>query len=68
MKEFAEFDENGRKFSRQVENTVGKGEIGRNEKALNCKHVKTRLIWERVKDGKNIGRFFHKSYLRSSLG
>ena len=38
MKEFAEdnskFDENGRKFSKQVENTVEKGEIARNEQFL----------------------------------
>ena len=38
MKEFAEdnskYDENGRKFSTQVENTVGKGEIARNEQFL----------------------------------
>ena len=27
LKEFAEFDENGRKFSKRVDNTVGKGEI-----------------------------------------
>ena len=35
LKEFADdnfkFDENGRKFSKQVENTVGKGEIARYE-------------------------------------
>ena len=29
-----EFDENGRKFSERVENTVGKGEIARNEQFL----------------------------------
>ena len=38
MKEFAEdnskYDENGRKFSTQVENTVGKGEIAHNEQFL----------------------------------
>ena len=28
------FDENGRKLSRQVENTVGKGEIARHEQFL----------------------------------
>ena len=36
LKEFAddnlEFDENGRKFSKRLENTVGKGEIARCEK------------------------------------
>ena len=38
LKEFADnnfkFDENGRKLSKQVENTVGKGEIARNEQFL----------------------------------
>ena len=38
MKEFAgdnfKFDENGRKLSKQVENTVGKGEIGCYEQFL----------------------------------
>ena len=38
MKEFADdnlkFDENGSKFSKQVENTVGKGEIARFEQLL----------------------------------
>ena len=55
LKEFAddnfESDENGRKFSRRVENIVGKGEIARHEqfllfptmfsKDLYCRHVKT---------------------------
>ena len=40
LKEFADdnfkFDENGRKFSKWVENTVGKGEIARNEQFLLC--------------------------------
>ena len=38
LKEFAddnlEFDENGSKFSKQIENTVGKGEIARDEQFL----------------------------------
>ena len=38
MKEFADdnskFDENGRKLSKRVENTVGKGEIARYEQFL----------------------------------
>ena len=29
-----EFDENGRKFSKWIENTAGKGEIARNEQFL----------------------------------
>ena len=38
LKEFADdnfkFDENGRKFCKRVENTVGKGEIARHEQFL----------------------------------
>ena len=63
MAEFADdnfkFDEDSRKFSKRVENTVGKGEIARNEQfllfppcfqniytavTLNCSHVKHGLI------------------------
>ena len=40
LKEFVDdnskFDENGRKFSKKVENTVGKGEIARYEQFLLC--------------------------------
>ena len=32
--DYFEFDENGTKFSKQVENTVGKGEIARYEQFL----------------------------------
>ena len=55
LKEFADnnfkVDENGRKFSKRVENTVGKGEIGHQEqfllfpvfsKDLYSRYVKTR--------------------------
>ena len=56
MKEFADdnfkFNKNGKKFSKSVENTVGKGEIARYEQFLlfnavfsidlKCRHVKTR--------------------------
>ena len=47
------FPENGRKFSKQVENMVGKGEIVRKEqfllfpvfsKDLNCRHVKIKAL------------------------
>ena len=31
---YSKFDENGRKFSKRVENTVGKGEIARYEQFL----------------------------------
>ena len=59
LKEFADdnfnFDENGREFSKWVENTVGKGEIARYEKFspfptvflkdLYCRQVKTRACF-----------------------
>ena len=57
-------DEIGRKFSKRVENTVGKGEITRNEqfllsspivfsKDLHYRYIKkkTGLVWERDKGG-----------------
>ena len=57
------FDENGRKLSKQVENTVGKGEIAHYEqffqfstmfsKVLYYRHVKTGLVWERVNKNKS---------------
>ena len=53
------FDENGRKLSKQVENTVGKGEIARNEqfllfpqcflKACFPEASKGVIVWEWVK-------------------
>ena len=62
LKEFADdnfkFDENVRKFSKWVENTMGKGEIAHYEQFLlfqvfsqdlYCKHLKPGLVWERVK-------------------
>ena len=62
MKEFADnnfkVDENGRKFSKWIENTVGKGEIARSEqfllfqkcfqKACTADTEKPGLVWERV--------------------
>ena len=65
LKEFAddnfEFDENGKKFSKCAENTVGKGEIARYEQFLlfpqcfqkTCtadKQKKPGFVWERVED------------------
>ena len=62
LKDFADnnskFDENGRKVSKRVENTVGKGEIARNEqfllfpqyfqKTCTAETEKLGLVWERV--------------------
>ena len=56
LKEFVDnnfkLNENGRKFSKQVEHIVGKGEIARNEQFLlfpqcfqkTCRHIKTRAF------------------------
>ena len=63
MKEFADdsfkFDENGRKLSKRVENTVGKGEIARYEQFLLFRQCfqkacfpgasKGVIVWEWVK-------------------
>ena len=62
LKEFAEdnfkFDENGRKFIKRVENTVGKGEIACYEqfllfpvfsKNVYCRYVKTRACLGKCK-------------------
>ena len=65
LKEFADdnfkFDENGRKLSKQVENTVGKGEIARYKQFLlfpQCFQTvcfpelsKGVIVWEWVKGG-----------------
>ena len=62
LQEFADdnfkFDENGRKFSKRVENTVGKGEIARYEqflifpqcfqKTCTADIQKPGLVWERI--------------------
>ena len=67
LKEFAddsfEFDENGRKLSKQVENTVGKGEIARKkqfllfpqcfQKACFPGASKGVIVWEWFKTGQN---------------
>ena len=65
-KEFADdnfkFDENGRRFSKLVENTVGKGEIALCEKFLLFpefskdlfnRHIKIGLVWEGLKERKH---------------
>ena len=58
MKKFADdnfkFDENGRKFSKQVENTVGKGEIAHYEQFLLSHSVFKRLV---LQTRKNQGLF-----------
>ena len=53
-----QIDENGRKFSKWIENTVGKGDIARYEqfllfpqcfeKTCTAHTYKSRLVWERV--------------------
>ena len=53
MKEFAgdnfKFDENGRKLSKQVENTVGKGEIARYKRLVSQGHQKVSLCGNGLK-------------------
>ena len=63
LKEFADdnfkLDENGRKYSKQAENTVGKGEIAHCkqfllfplcfQKTLTADTLKPGLVWEKVK-------------------
>ena len=51
------FDGNGKKFSKRIENTVGKGEICWKRsissfptvfsKGLYCRHIKPGLVWEK---------------------
>ena len=54
LKEFAEdnskCDENGRRFSKQVENTVGKGEIARWEQFSFFHSVFKRLVLQTCKN------------------
>ena len=66
LKEFAdnnfEFDENGRQFSKRVENSVGKGEIARSpfltvfSKDLYLTHVKTRACLEKSINSFNLDK------------
>ena len=72
LNEFADynfkFDENGRKLSKRVKNTVEKGEIAHYEQFLlfpqcfstdfYCKHRKPGLVWERVNDF--VANLFHR--------
>ena len=67
MKEFAgnnfKFYENGRKFSKRIENSVGKGEITRNEQFSFTHSVLKRHV---LRTGKNQG-FFGKGLKMRSL-
>ena len=76
LKEFADdnftFDENGRKFSRRVENIVGKGEIAcygqfllfpQCFQDLYCRHIKTRACLGKVlKEKMLVTSIFQPSY------
>ena len=69
LKEFADdnfrFDEKNRKFSTRVKNTLGKGEISRNEqfllfpkcfqKTCTADTSKSEFVWERVKSFSGVG-------------
>ena len=60
LKEFADnnfkFDENGKKLSKWVENTLGKGEIARYEQFLHSHSVFKRFVLRHVKPGLVSGR------------
>ena len=68
------FDENGRKFSKRIENNVGKGEIARSEQFLlfpQCFQkipaadmLKQGLVWERVNSLPN-NKFFEYPHIHS---
>ena len=70
LKEFADdnfrFDENGRKFSKRVENTVGKGEIARYEQFLLfpqcCQRTYTRKNLDLLGKGLRSLTFFKHFY------
>ena len=68
FKEFADdnirFDENGRKFSKPVENTVGTGEIAPFP-AVFSKDVHCRCVWER--DNSHISKSIFHIILLSDL-
>ena len=59
LKEFADdnfkFDENGRKLSKQVENTVGKAEIARYEQISPFPTIFKRLVYLGVKSCHFVG-------------
>ena len=61
FKEFAhnnfEFDENGGKFSKRVENTVGKGKIARYEQFLLFNRVFKRLVLQTHKNRVLFGKW-----------
>ena len=77
MKEFADdnfkFDENGKKLSKLVENTVGKGEIARYEQFLlfpQCFQKacfpgasKGVIVWEWVKELKAVEKRPHENFV-----
>ena len=81
MKEFADdnlkFDENGRKVSKRVENTVGKEEIAHNEQFSFFHSVLKKLVvkvgenpglvWERVKTSTIEQYTFHFEKTPNSL-
>ena len=69
------FYDNCKEFSKNIENTVGKGEIARYEQFLlfqQCfqkdfygRHVKTRAVWERVGMKSNVKTIFHCAVIQN---
>ena len=72
MKRFAdnniEFDENGRKLSKWVENTVGKGEIARMSNFSFSRSVFKRLLLQKHKNQGLFGKGLNKRLLNSGFG
>ena len=81
LKEFADdnfkFDENGRKFSKPVENTVVKGEIVRNEQFLllplcfkkpsTADISKPGLVWDRVDAGEKEKYYMTSTFIKNEI-
>ena len=66
LKEFADnnfkFDENGRKLSKQVENTVGKGEIARYKQFLLFPHCFQTAFFPEASKGVIVWECVNKTY------
>ena len=56
------FDENGRNLSKQLENTVGKGEIARNEQFLLFPQIFESLVLQTRKNQGLFGKGFKDNY------
>ena len=71
LKQFADdnskFDENSRKFSKQVENTVGKGEIARQEQFLLFAQCFQKACFPGVSKGVILWEWYNRNRLNCPL-